>query len=660
MRFAGYELRERERQLIGPRGPVQLSGRSFDILTLLLANPNEIVDKTTIFDAVWPGVVVGENTLQVHVSSLRKLLGTELIATVHGRGYKYVGPLPERSPSLRPVQLAAPGNAQSFRSDCIRRDAEIAAVSTLLDENRLVSIVGPGGVGKTTLAVEVAARMSEQAQRGAWVVDLAPIADPQHILPAIIATFGLQPSTSLPAIEILVQHIQTQDGLIVLDNCEHVLEAAASVSSSILQRAPRMRVLCTSQIPLGLGLEHIYKLHAFGTADDTARDAASVAFFRHCYEALGERIEDAELPVVARLCESLSGVALALKMAAARAAALGIPEVARQIEAELTSLAAPWSTGLPRHRSLTAALSWSYGLLSERERQVFRSLGVFNGGFSLDGATAVGGDREIILELLRKSLLVRESGSASRYRLLESARHFALEHLKRENELGEASARHARYMTDLLAKSMAQWEDMPDRDWLLLYQREMENLRAAVAWLGEQRQPVGLAKLCAVAWRLWLEAGHGEEGLHHCRKALDACRGADVPGVEAELRLGATELCRATAQDTLGAELIAKAVEYFRHAGDTRKLAHALSMTIRVWQVKADTAISRAAASELSTLVRNIEDFETQRQPSDRARSRPDQERANRRWTCPRRGRHRHALGQGQHPKRAPLRHVHR
>ena len=301
-------------------------------------------------------------------------------------------------------------------------------------------------------------------------------------------------------------------------------------------------------------------------------------------------------------------MALALKMAAARAAALGISEVARQIEAELTSLAAPWSTGLPRHRSLTAALSWSYGLLSERERQVFRSLGVFNGGFSLDGATAVGGDREIILELLRKSLLVREPGSTSRYRLLESARHFALEQLKRENELGEASDRHARHVTDLLAKSVAQWEDMPDRDWLLLYQREMENLRAAVSWLGEQRQAIALAELCAVAWRLWLEAGYGEEGLAQCRAALKACNGADVPSLSAELRLGATELCRATAQDTLGAELIADAVKHFRRAGDTRKLAHALSMTIRVWQVKADTAISHAAAAELSTLVRNIED----------------------------------------------------
>ncbi len=144
MRFAEYELRERERQLIGPDGPVELSSRSFDILALLLARPHETVDKTAIFDAVWPGVVVGENTLQVHVSSLRKLLGSGMIATVHGRGYKYVGPLPASSPAFMAHAGRTQGNVLQFRGECVGREVEIAALSGLLRANRLVSLLGPG------------------------------------------------------------------------------------------------------------------------------------------------------------------------------------------------------------------------------------------------------------------------------------------------------------------------------------------------------------------------------------------------------------------------------------------------------------------------------------------------------------------------------------
>src|SRR5436190_10937463 len=183
MQFANFELKQRERQLIGPAGAVELSSRSFDILLALLSRPNELIGKSDLFDAAWPCVVVEENTLQVHVSSLRKLLGPGLITTVHGRGYKYVGPMPQTGPTAQ-VKTAIDvnkGNVPEYRPECVAREDELAAVAALLERHKIISIVGPGGVGKTTLAIEAAARHQALFRDSVWIVDLAPVSDPAHV-----------------------------------------------------------------------------------------------------------------------------------------------------------------------------------------------------------------------------------------------------------------------------------------------------------------------------------------------------------------------------------------------------------------------------------------------------------------------------------------------
>jgi predicted ATPase/DNA-binding winged helix-turn-helix (wHTH) protein len=613
LQFAGYELKLRERQLIGPGGSVDLSSRSFDILVALLARPNEMIGKSDLFDAAWPGVVVEENTLQVHVSSLRKILGPGYIATVHGRGYKYVGPMP-RSVVAETVTAAAmpkeKGNVPNYRSECVAREDELASLASLLGKHKITSIVGPGGVGKTTLAVEAAARQQELFSDGAWIVDLAPVGDPVHVASSIGQTLGMLTRKSIAIENELAEYLRTEELLLVLDNCEHVLGGVGDVLKIILARAPRVKILATTQIPLGLPDEHVFKLGTFRLPekDQSWQDSQSGRFFRHCYESQGEAISAAEWDTVSRLCRNLDGVALALKMAAARAATLGIAAVDQQIKSELSGLFASWPTDLPRHKSLMAAMTWSHSLLKEPERKVFRALSVFNGSFSLEAALAVAGvaEAESLSELVRKSLVVKDGNSKALYRLLETSRHFASDQLLSHGEIDEARRRHAAYFTGLFRTSLDDWEKLTDRQWLDVYRPETDNLRSALEWLQEQALWPEYADLCAVSFRLWLETGLYREGISHCERALHALENFPDRDLDARLRLGFAELCRTDALDHLAIGVIGPALQYYRETSNTVKLAEALALKgfILLSQLRDEPA--HALVAELDVLIREL------------------------------------------------------
>ena len=613
LQFAGYELKLRERQLIGPGGSVDLSSRSFDILAALLARPNEMIEKSDLFDAAWPGVVVEENTLQVHVSSLRKLLGPGYIATVHGRGYKYVGPMPQSVAAETGAAAPMPaekGNVPNYRSECVAREDELVKLAALLAKYKITSIIGPGGVGKTTLAVEMAARQQEMFNGGVWMVDLASLADPVHVASNIGQTLGMLTRKSVAIENELAEYLRTEELLLVLDNCEHVLGGVGDVLKVILARAPRVKVLATSQIPLGLREEHVFKLGTFKLPEKNQswQDSQSGRFFRHCYESQGESISGAEWDIVSRLCRNLDGVALALKMAAARAATLGIATVDQQIKSELSGLFASWPTDLPRHKSLMAAMTWSHSLLTGQERKVFRGLSVFHGSFSLEAALAVAGigEAESVSELVRKSLVVKDGNSKALYRLLETSRHFARDQLLSHKELNEARRRHAAYFTSLFRTSLDDWEKLTDRQWLDVYRPETDNLRSALEWLQEQAQWEGYADLCAVSYRLWLETGLYREGMSHCERAMHDLENSPDRDLDARLRLGFAELCRTDALDHLAINIMGPALRYYREIANTVNLAQALALNgfILLSQLRDEPA--RAIMAELEVLVRDM------------------------------------------------------
>ena len=608
LQFASYELKLRERQLIGPGGTVDLSSRSFDILVALLSRPNELIGKSDLFDAAWPGVVVEENTLQVHVSSLRKLLGPGYIATVHGRGYKYVGPMPQTGPAAAATSAppAYRGNVPDYRPDCIAREDELAGIASLLDSHRITSIVGPGGVGKTTLAIESAAQQMARFSGGVWIVDLAPVGDPAHVASTIGQTVGMLTRKSTSISGELAEYLRTEELLLVLDNCEHLLGAVGDVLKVMLARAPRVKVLATSQIPLGLPDERVFKLGPFKQPekDQSWQDSQSGRFFRHCYESQGEAIGGSEWDTVSRLCRNLDGVALALKMAAARAATLGIEAVDQQIKSELSGLFASWPTALPRHKSLMAAMTWSHSLLKDSERKVFRALSVFNGSFSVEAALAVvgEGEAESLSELVRKSLVVRD-GNKSLYRLLETSRHFARDQLVSHGEVNDTRSRHATYFTSLFRTSLDVWEKLTDRQWLDVYSHETENLRSALEWLQEKLLWHDYTELCAVSYRLWLEAGLYREGMAHCERALQTSKNSLDRDLESRLRLGYAELCRTDTLDQQAITLLVPALQYYRETRNIWKLAQALALEgfILITQLRREEA--NASVAELEALV---------------------------------------------------------
>jgi predicted ATPase/DNA-binding winged helix-turn-helix (wHTH) protein len=583
--FGVYTLRAHERELIGPNGPVALSARSFDILLAFLDRPAALIGKSDLLDIVWPGVAVEENTLHVHMSALRKALGPGFIATVHGRGYRYVGPPPlEDVGSELPFPPRSGGNLHRYRVDCVAREAETAAVIELLGHHRLVSILGAGGVGKTTLALNVASKIAAGFAGGVWVIDLAPLSDGSLVESAVIQTMGIPFRARSTPLKSILDVIGHQDLLVVFDNCEHVDLAVARLAKPLLADAPGLRILTTTQVPLAIAAGHVYKLSPFGlpeTSQDSGHDIAvevpSAQFLAYCYEALGEKLTDSELPIVARLCRRLDGVALAIKMAAARAATLGIETVDRQIAEHLAGLEAQWEPSLPRHRSLMASLGWSYDLLSEPDRKTLRHLGVFQGSFTLEGISALVGAaaNDSLSELVRRSLVVRDTSDRSRYRLLETTRQFALERLREADEEAAARTRHAGYVLALFSAGLERWDTLPDRDWLSSHQPDGDNLRSALDWTRTRSDWAIHVALAANSYRFWIQSQLPAEGMQACEAAMSLVEEVK-PEIAGLLRLAFAELARFYRQDIRLREALKPAIAYFGQTGDQSRLAQAL------------------------------------------------------------------------------------
>jgi predicted ATPase/DNA-binding winged helix-turn-helix (wHTH) protein len=503
-----FHLVQRRRELLIDGKAIALGTRAFDILTVLIEARGALVTKDELLRRVWPSTVIEENTLQSHVYALRRALGKDrdVILTECGRGYRFVGEIDSPPPeeSARPAsELLAEGsrsgpqtNLPLIVSELIDRGTEIREVLDLVAAHRLVTLTGAGGIGKTRLALEVAWRLLPDYPDGIWLAEFAPCSDAKLVPATVSSVLGIEIEATQDFAKRAAAALSGKRLVIVLDNCEHVVEATAQVAETLLHAVAGVRILATSREPLGAEGEFSYRVPPLDIppvgvcrAEDALR-YGSVQLFVKRAEATDPHfsLDDRAAAIVGEICRSLDGIPLALEFAAARTATLGITGLATPLQDSLQLLTNGRRTALSRHKTLHATFEWSYGLLAERERVVLRRLAVFDGGFTLAAASAVVTDAEIsetaaveaVTDLIAKSLVSADTGGATgRYRLLETTRAYAYEKLVESGELEVVAQRHADHYRSFFEGVKAK---TPIADWVKVCAPEIDNVRNALAW----------------------------------------------------------------------------------------------------------------------------------------------------------------------------------
>jgi DNA-binding winged helix-turn-helix (wHTH) protein len=376
--FGPYRLLAAKRLLLDNDKPVRLGSRAFDILTALVERAGDVVSKEQLIVRAWPATYVEEANLKIQVSALRRALGdgqgdNRYIVTVVGRGYNFVAPIrkeePSRAPLPQTIAAAAPNNLPLAMTRVIGREEAVAALMSRLSRQRLVTVVGTGGIGKTTVALAVAERIIPRYEHGVWLVDLASLVDPRLVPSAVATVLGLQIRTEDP-LSGLVAALRDKRMLLLLDNCERVIDATASLVAAVLSGSPDVKILATSREPLGIVGERQYRLGPLGSPGAspalTAADAAAfpaVQLFVERVTALVEdfALTDANAPMVVEICRRLDGLPLAIEFAAPRVEVLGVEGLAAGLDHCLSLLTARRRTATPRHRTMRTVVDWSYG-----------------------------------------------------------------------------------------------------------------------------------------------------------------------------------------------------------------------------------------------------------------------------------------------------------
>lgn len=423
---------------------------------------------------------------------------------------------------VRPdAQMTPKHNLSAQLTSFVGRQRDLREIAAFMQQDRLVTVVGAGGVGKTRVAVHTASALLGGNPDGVWLIDLAPLADQTLVASAVLSAMRL-PSTTGSALDAVIAYLKTRRLLLILDNCEHVIPCASEVATSIGQACPHVRVLATSREALGVPGERIYRLPSLSvpatscrTAQEALRYGAIVLFVDRAFAVNSDFVlTDDNVPNVAEICRHLDGIPLAIELAAARVNVLAPRQIAQHLDQRFRLLTGGDPRALPRHRTMTALIDWSYDLLSPRERRFFESLSVFAGGCTLEAARSVcatdGEDDvaviDLVTSLVTKSLLVAELvGSEQRYRLLESSRHYARDKLIARGKHSELAWRHALFYVEFAERLERVWDTTRDRAWLPQVNAELENLRTVLEWTLAKRLDVilgqRLAALRNVVWR---------------------------------------------------------------------------------------------------------------------------------------------------------------
>ena len=489
-----------------------------------------------------------------------------------------------------PPQNNLPLQLTSF----IGREREVADLETLLaGEARLLTLTGPGGCGKTRLALSAAARLAGGFEDGLWWVELAPLSDPALVPQAVASAIGVREAPGCSPTEALLEHLESRKTLLVLDNCEHLVQSCADLVDTLLRSCPRVRVLATSRETLGIVGERAWLVPSLAlpgqqSSIEEMRQSEAISLFVERAQAVVSTFEVTEhnAPAVARVCRMLDGMPLVIELAAARVKVLSVEQISSRLQDSFALLSGGSRTALPRQRTLKAAIDWSYELLSEIERILLGRLSVFAGGWTLEAAEDVGSgggiEREEVLDLLAhlvdKSMVVSEAGAegALRYGMLEPVRQYGEQKLEESGEAARVRKRHAEYYLALAEEAEPELKGAGQAQWLGRLERDRGNLRSALGWSSESGNAELGLRLAGALERFWWARGHLSEGRRWLEMGL-AGSGESPAAARAQALNEAGWLALWQADHERAVEFLEESLGSFKELGDERGIATALT-----------------------------------------------------------------------------------
>jgi predicted ATPase/DNA-binding winged helix-turn-helix (wHTH) protein len=549
--FGPFRLHPSRHLLLKGNRRVPIGSRALEILIALVDRAGELVTKDRLVARAWPHSIVEESSLRAQIAALRKVLKnspeeSRYIVAVPGRGYRFVAGTSRKGGRSSSEPVSSGTTYLPVRlTPVIGRVEAIRVLSVRLKRCRFVTVVGHGGVGKTTVAVATAAEISGLYRDGVCFVDTT-LVDP-GLLPSVLASaLGLS-IISDSMLEDLAAQLRHKQVLIVLDNCERIADAAARATERILQCAPDVHILATSREPLRAEGESVYRLPPLDMPPTVAGLSAAQALTFPSVELFVERatariegftLSDSDAPVVGDICRQLDGIALAIELAAGRVDAYGLRGIAERLGDRFRLLKGGRRTALQRHQTLAATLDWSYDVLPEGEKVILRRLAVFAGGFTFDSAAALSVGMDMIstdlvdgmANLVSRSLVAADVNRVPpRYRLLETTRAYALERLIESGEWAAISRAHASHYRQVFERALGEWELRDAVQWLADYVSETDNLRAALNWaFSAAGEPALGIALTVAAIPLWFQLSATDECRESVQRALSRLESADA------------------------------------------------------------------------------------------------------------------------------------
>lgn len=645
--FGPFLLSPARRTLFRGGHPVSLGSRSFDILCLLIDRAGQVVSKEEIVARAWPGTFTEEGNLRVQISGLRKALGDghdghRYILNTSGRGYSFVEPVRRVADKVRQlpsgvVDRIEPRNVPVLHGRVIGREQETLTLIERISEHRLVTLVGAGGVGKTTLAVATVTHLSDRPESAAWqgvyFVDFASLSDPRLVSSTLASALGVS-SLADNALPGALSYLRDKKLLLLLDNCEHVIGDVARLVEAILSHAPQVRILATSREPLRIEGERIQHLQPLTIPSGEGLSAAQAMAYS-AIELFVERaqaradffaLRDEEIKAIVGICRRLDGIPLAIEMASARVDSLGVSGLALALDGMFTVLTQGRRTALRRHQTLYAAVDWSFNLLATRDQTIIRRLSVFSGAFTMEAAVAVAawGEHsafdvvEGLSDLVDCSLVTSDvSRNETFFRLLETTRAYARQKLIALPEASAMSRRHAEYCGNILGEAESAWAREDAMEWQQRFGWLLDDVRAALNWAfsahGDSKLGISLT---LSALPLWFQQSLIAECGERLEQALAAL---DMTGPEYDrmaVRLHSARACVLSA--TPGKSQEAKlawmtAYEIAERLGDTDYLLRILWGLWAAKNIEGDFQSGREIAERFRALAAQSSD------PSDSA-----------------------------------------